>query len=221
MVWLLDRLVQTPIDAQHSHTALWGALRQRPVLMAHGRHGLGPWLSPTASRVPVAASAAMLQCTQQRLPHLPLLLPTLTLLVPWVLLVTLCIPVLVHLGTSVLPEQALQLQRMLPVTDAQKATSVTAHIPEQVQEEPFPAFMALGRQQKELVLVLPALLVPTAASEEPVPRNFAHQGPTALLAPQHQHRVLQVPSVPLLVAAACRHALDALQACTVRYQGAV
>ena len=145
----------------------------------------------------------------------------LTLPVPWVLSVTLCMPVLVHLGTSVLPKQALQLQRMLPVTDAQKATSVTAHIPEQVLEEPFPASMALGRQPNELVLVLSALLVPTAAPEELVPRNFAHQGPTAVLAPQHQHRVLQVPSVPLLVAAALRHALDALLACTVRYQEAV
>jgi len=69
MAWLLDRLVQTPIDAQHSPTALWGVLRRWPVLMARGRHGLGPWLPLTASRVPVATSAAMLQCTQQRLAH--------------------------------------------------------------------------------------------------------------------------------------------------------
>jgi hypothetical protein len=145
----------------------------------------------------------------------------LTQLVPWAPSVTLCMPVLVLLGTSVLPEQALQLQRMLLVTDAQKATSVTAHILEQVREEPFLAFMALGHQRKELVLVIPALLVPTAAPEEPVLPSFVHQGPTALLALQYQHRVLRVPSARLLVAAADHHALDAPQVCTVRYQEVV
>ena len=185
--------------------------------MVHGRHGLEPWQRKTVSRVLVAASAATPPCTQPRLPHLPLLLPTLTLRVPWVPSVTRHILVLVHLGTSVLLEQALQLQRMLPVTDAQKATSVTAHILEQVREGPFPAFMALGRQRKELVHVLPALLVPTAAPEEPVPPSFAHQGPTALLAPQYQHHVQQVPFAQLRRAAAYHHAQDALQACTVPY----
>lgn len=221
MGWLLDRLVQTPIDAQHSPTALLGALRLRPVLMAHGRRGLGPWLSLTVSRAPVAASAAMLQCTQQRLPHSLPLLPTLTLPVPWVQSATLYMPAIVHLGTSVLVEQALQLQQMPPVTDAQKATSVTAHILEQAQQEQFPALMALGRQLKELVRVLPALLVPTVTPEKPAPRKFVHQDPTALLAPLRQQRVLQAPFVPLLVAPAFSHAMDALQACTVSYQEAV